>query len=125
MTSIPYATREIANSHKIGTAYTASKHGLIGLTKSTASYYGSKGIRCNCLMIGILTNTNINDAYEANGCHKEGRQKVMDILTGLRPRPCSTDDVAALCLALAQGPGSNLLNGSCINVDHGWTSVVG
>lgn len=76
-------------------------------------------------MIGILANTNINDAYAEKGCHVEGRKMVMDILTGLRPQPCRTEDVAALCLALAQGPGSSLLNGACINVDHGWTSVVG
>ncbi|KAF4537760.1 Short chain dehydrogenase/reductase family oxidoreductase [Lasiodiplodia theobromae] len=30
-----------------GTAYTASKHGLIGLTKSTSSFYGAKG-RLQC-----------------------------------------------------------------------------
>jgi len=29
-----------------GAAYTASKHGLIGLTKNTAAFYGPRGIRC-------------------------------------------------------------------------------
>lgn len=77
-------------------------------------------------MIGVLAGTNIGDAYP-NGVeyHLEGRKKIEDILTGLRPKPCSTDSVAALCLSLSQGPGLELLNGSCINVDHGWTSVVG
>src|SRR3972149_10747208 len=30
-----------------GGAYTVSKHGLIGLTRSIASSYGSRGVRCN------------------------------------------------------------------------------
>ncbi|UZP40188.1 hypothetical protein NXS19_008004 [Fusarium pseudograminearum] len=54
-----------------GSAYTASKHGLIGLTKSTAAFYGTKGIRCNALMIGIIGGTNLNDAFQ-NGVHPEG-----------------------------------------------------
>src|SRR5487761_877550 len=37
---------------KSGTPYTVSKHGLIGLTKSTAVFYGDKGIRCNAMVLG-------------------------------------------------------------------------
>lgn len=32
---------------KSGAPYAVSKHGLIGLTRSTAVFYGDKGIRCN------------------------------------------------------------------------------
>lgn len=35
-----------------GVAYTASKHGLIGLTKNTAAFYRLKGIRCNAICAG-------------------------------------------------------------------------
>lgn len=37
-----------------GAAYTASKHGLIGLTKNTAAFYGKKGVRC----VAVLPGTN-------------------------------------------------------------------
>ncbi|KAG5743201.1 hypothetical protein H9Q69_012845 [Fusarium xylarioides] len=107
-----------------GTAYTASKHGLIGLTKSTAAFYGTKGIRCNALMLGIIGGTNLNDAFTA-GVHAEGRQKLGEILSGVRPLPCDVKDVAELCVSLASGPGWNVVNGGVIAVDHGWTSTVG
>jgi NAD(P)-dependent dehydrogenase (short-subunit alcohol dehydrogenase family) len=53
-----------------GAAYTASKHGLIGLTKNTGAFYGSKGIRCNAIAAGAMA-TNIS-ATLAEGCNMEG-----------------------------------------------------
>jgi NAD(P)-dependent dehydrogenase (short-subunit alcohol dehydrogenase family) len=40
-----------------GAAYTVSKHGLIGLTQNIAAFYGTKGIRCNAMVLGGV-NTN-------------------------------------------------------------------
>lgn len=37
----------------LGTAYTASKHGLLGLTKNTGVFYRNKGVRCNAIMAGL------------------------------------------------------------------------
>lgn len=60
------STRGFAN----GVAYTSSKHGLIGLTKNTAAFYGPKGIRCNAIMPGTMA-TNIASGL-ANGVNMEG-----------------------------------------------------
>jgi len=43
-----------------GAAYTASKHALVGLTRSTAWMYAKKGIRCNAICPGG-TATNIGE----------------------------------------------------------------
>jgi len=51
-------------------SYTASKHGLLGLTKNTGVYYGPRGIRCNAILAGSM-NTNIASALR-NGINIEG-----------------------------------------------------
>jgi NAD(P)-dependent dehydrogenase (short-subunit alcohol dehydrogenase family) len=43
-------------------AYSASKHAVVGLTRSAALEYGSKGVRINCVCPGIIR-TPINQKY--------------------------------------------------------------
>ncbi|RAL14303.1 SDR family NAD(P)-dependent oxidoreductase [Aspergillus homomorphus CBS 101889] len=106
-----------------GAAYTASKHGLVGLTKNTATFYGSKGIRCNALMMGGMT-TNITDAF-MTGINEEGKDKAMELMTAANVEMCDVEQVADLCLSITSGPGSNLINGACIPVDHGMSGCLG
>lgn len=76
----------------IGAAYTASKHGLVGLTKNTGAFYGSKGIRCNAIAAGAMA-TNIS-ATLAEGCNMDGiarmRQtcKFARLISALLAFPC-------------------------------------
>jgi NAD(P)-dependent dehydrogenase (short-subunit alcohol dehydrogenase family) len=61
-----------ANTSSIaGAAYTASKHGLIGLTKNTGAFYGSKGIRCNVIAAGAMA-TSISHTLATEGVNMEG-----------------------------------------------------
>lgn len=49
--------------------YAASKAGLVGLTKSIAKEFGTRGIRANCIAPGIITTdmtTNLNDELLAS-----------------------------------------------------------
>ncbi|KAE8144568.1 hypothetical protein BDV25DRAFT_145484 [Aspergillus avenaceus] len=93
-----------------GAAYTASKHGLVGLTKNTASFYGNKGIRCNALMIGGM-DTNITDAFTSN-INQEGMQRTTGLLRATQTPLCDVDSVAELCLSLTCGKGARLINGA-------------
>jgi NAD(P)-dependent dehydrogenase (short-subunit alcohol dehydrogenase family) len=48
-----------------GAAYTVSKHGLLGLTRNTAAWYGEKGIYSICLQVGYME-TNIHEVCRPN-----------------------------------------------------------
>ncbi|KAJ6087586.1 hypothetical protein N7467_006500 [Penicillium canescens] len=106
-----------------GAAYTASKHGLVGLTKNTAAFYGTKGIKCNALMMGGM-NTNIVDAFKT-GMHMEGYQKMTSILESIQAPHVDVDEVAGFCVNMTYGKGAGQINGATIAIDNGWTSVVG
>ncbi|KAJ5634655.1 Glucose/ribitol dehydrogenase [Penicillium herquei] len=105
-----------------GAAYTASKHGLVGLTKNTASFYGTKGIHCNALMMGGM-HTNIFETAQ-NGLNMEGFQKANAVREALNLPLCEVDTAADLCLNLTTGKGFGIVNGACIAADNGWTSFV-
>ncbi|KAJ5717956.1 Glucose/ribitol dehydrogenase [Penicillium malachiteum] len=105
-----------------GAAYTASKHCLVGLTKNTASFYGTKGIHCNALMMGGM-HTNIFEAAQ-NGLNMEGFQKANAVREALNLPLCEVDTAADLCLNLTTGKGFGIVNGACIAADNGWTSFV-
>lgn len=58
-----------------GAAYTASKHGLLGLHKNTAFTYGDKGIYSIALVMGGM-DTNVSDGMKRGELNVEGYQKV-------------------------------------------------
>lgn len=101
-----------------GASYTVSKHGLIGLTRSVAAHYGTKGIRCNAMVLGaVKTNIGVGGGNpDPKGM--EVLQKAMATL----PRLGEPGEIAELALFLASDK-SSLLNGSCVVVDGGWTVV--
>lgn len=101
---------------RAGLAYTASKHGLIGLTKSIAYQYADKGIRCNAIAPGGVE-TNL--LYQAN-LHPFGYER-MHAGTGNAPEPGSADQVAKVALFLASND-AEFVNGAVLPVDGGWTA---
>lgn len=54
-----------------GVAYTVSKHGTVGLTKSTAAFYGPRGIRCLAILPGPMMTNMVNEGHAAR-YHPEG-----------------------------------------------------
>lgn len=96
-----------------GCAYTASKHGLVGLTKNTAAFYSDKNIRCNAIMpAGMSTNI---AAGLANGYNEEG----MKIVMAQNVSNVDVKKVAEMVLFLASDAASEV-NGSCLAADKGW-----
>jgi len=101
-----------------GAAYTASKHGVIGLTKNTAVYYAKKNIRCIAILPGPMK-TNVADAFD-DGFYEEGH-KMMDTARAFEPEYCELNKVADTVLYLCSEAGS-VCNGACVTVDNAWAA---
>ena len=103
---------------RAGAAYTASKHGLIGLTKNTAYIYANKNIRCNAICPGSIKKEADREEF-MDQLNESGR----DIATkglSLMDRPGESEEIADVALFLASD-GSSYINGQAIVVDGGWT----
>lgn len=97
-----------------GAAYTASKHAVAGLTKSSAFMYGPGGIRVNAVAPGP-TITNI----EAKFASELGAERVRAAMAIL-PAAVEADALAASITFLLSDDGVNV-NGVILPSDGGWS----
>jgi NAD(P)-dependent dehydrogenase (short-subunit alcohol dehydrogenase family) len=97
------------------TAYNASKHGLIGLTRTLAAEWGGRGVRCNAVCPGWVK-TEMDVADQAGGGYTD------DDIVGVNPmgRFAMPDDIAQAILFLADPAKSGFINGQALAVDGGW-----
>jgi 3-oxoacyl-[acyl-carrier protein] reductase len=98
-----------------GISYTASKHGLIGLTKQLAYDYGSKGIRANAISPGAIETGMTKDIFSNPDL------PVMELVNSLPAgRHAQAYEVANLALFLASDD-SDFIHGANFVIDGGWT----
>ena len=98
-------------------AYNASKHGLVGLTRTLAAEWGGRGVRVNAVCPGWVK-TEMDVADQAGGGYTDA-----DIV-GRVPmgRFASPDDIARAIAFLADPQESGFINGHALAVDGGWTA---
>lgn len=98
-------------------AYNASKHGLIGLTRTLAAEWGGRGVRVNAVCPGWVK-TEMDAADQAKSVYTD------EDITGRIPmaRFAQPQDVARAILFLADSEHSGFVNGHALTVDGGWTS---
>ncbi len=101
---------------KAGAPYTVSKHGLIGLTKSIAVFYGDKGIRSNAMVLGAVNTAIGFGSSNPNPLGLELMKKTMASLPGV----ADPSQIANLGLFLVSDD-SSFVNGSCVVIDNGWS----
>lgn len=98
-------------------AYNASKHGLIGLTRTLAAEWGGRGVRCNAVCPGWVK-TEMDRADQAGGGYTDA-----DITTRVpMARFARPDDIAQAIAFLADPELSGFVNGQALQVDGGWLS---
>lgn len=103
-----------------GAAYTVSKHGLVGLTRSTAWSYALKGVRCNAMACGGVE-TNIMQSVDMSKMDPVGAARY-GAFQALIPAMLKPREIADLALFLASDEAKHI-NGAIIPIDAGWTSV--
>ncbi len=116
--SIVYTASEAGlRGSAAGTAYTVSKHGVIGLTKSAAVMYRGHGIRVNAVAPGgVATHLEVSIKSDATGPASVGNYQAN---VG---RVASADEIAAAIVFLASDAASNL-SGAILPVDNGWSAI--
>ena len=98
-------------------AYNASKHGLIGLTRTLAAEWGGRGVRVNAVCPGWIK-TEMDDAAQGLGLYSD--QDIVDRVP--MARFAQAADVAATIAYLADDERSGFVNGVSLPVDGGWTA---
>ena len=96
-------------------AYNASKHGLIGLTRTLAAEWGGRGVRVNTVCPGWVK-TEMDQEDQGAGGYTDA-----DIV-GRVPmgRFATPEDVARAVAFLADPDWSGFVNGHTLSVDGGW-----
>jgi len=96
-------------------AYNASKHGLIGLTRTLAAEWGGRGVRTNAVCPGWVK-TAMDHADQARGIYSDA-----DIENRVpMARFASAADIAEAIAFLADPELSGFVNGMELRVDGGW-----
>lgn len=114
-------------SAKVGapyiSAYSAAKHGLLGLMRSLAAEYARRGLTFNCVCPAYV-DTPMTEASIANIMARTGRtrEQALEALLTPQGRLVSPLEVAAVCVLLASEAGRGI-NGVAINVDGGQVQI--
>jgi 2-deoxy-D-gluconate 3-dehydrogenase len=94
-------------------SYTASKHGVLGLTRLLACEWAAKGINVNAIAPGYIETSN-TEALRADA--ERSAAILSRIPAGRWGEPGDIGDAAVFLLARA----SDYMHGACIPVDGGW-----
>lgn len=97
--------------------YSATKHGIIGLTKSMVAEYGKEGLRVNAIAPGPTETPMVKAFYEANPEMKENATR------GIPQKRLGTPEEVAELVAFLLTSKAEYINGEVIRIDGGFTNT--
>ncbi|MBL6080450.1 SDR family oxidoreductase [Belnapia sp. T18] len=102
--------------------YGTTKAAVIGLTKSVATEYVTRGIRCNCLCPGTVDTPSLGERISANAAAagSEEAARAAFVSRQAMGRLATAEEMAALVVYLS-APESTFVTGQAIVIDGGWT----
>jgi 2-keto-3-deoxy-L-fuconate dehydrogenase len=93
---------------------------VIGITKSVAADYVTRGIRCNAICPATVESPSLQSRLEATGDAAAARAAF--IARQPMGRIGAPEEIAALAVYLASGE-SAFVTGQAIAIDGGWTNI--
>lgn len=107
-------------------AYVAAKHGLMGLTKTTALEAGPKGVTCNAINPGYvmtpLVEAQVADQAKTRGIAEDEVLEQVFLGHSAVKRLPEPAEVAALAVFLASDE-AGVINGAAHSIDGGWSAA--
>jgi 2-keto-3-deoxy-L-fuconate dehydrogenase len=102
--------------------YSATKAAVIGMTRSVAADYVTRGIRCNCLCPGTVLTPSLEERIEANAGAAGSVDAARAAFVARQPmgRLGSPEEIAGLATYLA-GDDAQFITGQAIVMDGGLT----
>jgi 2-keto-3-deoxy-L-fuconate dehydrogenase len=102
--------------------YSATKAAVIGMTRSVAADYVTKGIRCNCLCPGTVHTPSLDERIAANAAAAGSTDAAMAAFVARQPmgRLGSAAEIAALAVYLASD-AAQFVTGQSVVIDGGLT----
>lgn len=100
---------------RYASAYSASKHGVVGLTRSAALEYANKGIRVNAVCPGFTDTPMVDEMTEANPKMAEATIKAIPM------RRLGTPEEIAQAVLWLCSDASSFVTGHALAIDGGTT----
>jgi 2-keto-3-deoxy-L-fuconate dehydrogenase len=102
--------------------YSASKAAVIGMTRSVATDYVTRGIRCNCLCPGTVGTPSLDERIAANAAAAGSVDAARAAFVARQPmgRLGTPEEIAALAVYLS-GDAAQFITGQAIVIDGGLT----
>ncbi|KAG9258497.1 ABA4 protein [Emericellopsis atlantica] len=100
--------------------YTATKHGVIGLTRSAAKEVGGRGVRVNAICPGRIETAMSKLAQEAFSKAGAADEYTRETLSDVAMRRKGQPEEVAKLIAFLLSEESSYITGNAISIDGGW-----
>lgn len=102
--------------------YSATKAAVIGMTRSVATDYVARGIRCNCICPGTVETPSLHERISANAAGAGSVDAARAAFVARQPmgRLGTAEEIAALAVYLA-GDDAQFITGQAVVIDGGLT----